>query len=400
MRTTKIKKCRLCHNKKLTKIHNFGNFYVSTFVNSKSSNTIKAPLSLVYCKKCELLQLEHSAPQEIMYKQYYWYKSGINQTMIKSLRDLSEEIKKIVKLSTKDIVLDIGANDGTLLKNFKKNISIGCEPAKNLKKDLKLNCKYQINDFWSINNYLKLSKKYNLKKAKVITAIGMFYDLEDPNKFINDAAMCLDDDGIFVAQLMCLQDMLKTNDMGNICHEHLEYYSYKSLKYLFESNGLKIYKISKNNVNGGSYRIYCKKNIKKSVIIKEKAGIKEIKQFVKRVEYNKLKTLKFINKEIKKNKKIFVYGASTKGNTILQYYNLNSNQINFAADRNPIKWGKYTVGSNIEIISEKSARKLNPDYFFILPWGFVKEFINREKKWLNRGGTFLVPFPNFRVIKK
>ncbi len=400
MKVIKIKKCRLCNNRKLEKIHNFGNFYVSTFLENKNVKPIMAPLSLVYCKVCKLLQLEHSAPQEIMYKQYYWYKSGINKTMIKSLKELSSEIKKFIKLKANDIILDIGANDGTLLKNFKKNITIGCEPAKNLKKDLKSNSKYQINDFWNRENYNKLAKSKKLTKAKVITAIGMFYDLEDPNKFIKDAADCLEDDGIFVAQLMCLQDMLETNDMGNICHEHLEYYSYESLKYLFENNGFKIFKIFKNNVNGGSYRIYCKKNINKSFRIKEKSGIIEIKKFIKRVEDNRIKTINFINKIIKDNKKIFVYGASTKGNTILQYYKLTSKHIKYAADRNPVKWGKYTVGSKIKIISEETARKLKPDYFFILPWGFIKEFKKREISWLKKGGVFIVPFPKLKIIKE
>ena len=399
MRTLKIKKCRLCKNDNLYKIHSFGKFYISTFIDKIESKNLKAPLSLVYCKKCELLQLEHSAPQELLYSQYYWYKSGVNKTMIDSLKELSNDIKKNVKINKNDVILDIGANDGTLLKNFSKYITVGCEPAKNLQKDLSNNCKFQINDFWNKKNYIKIANQKKFKKAKVITAIGMFYDLENPNKFIKDAAECLDDDGVFVAQLMCLQDMLKTNDIGNICHEHLEYYSYKSLKFLFENNGLKIFKISRNKVNGGSYRIYCKKNIRNSVKIKEKAGIKEIKLFVKRVEENKRKTINFIDNCYNNEKKIIVYGASTKGNTILQYYNLDSKKIIYAADRNPIKWGKYTVGSNIKIISEEKARKINPDYFFILPWGFVNEFISRENNWLKKGGIFIIPFPKLKLHK-
>ena len=227
----------------------------------------------------------------------------------------------------------------------------------------------------------------------------MFYDLEDPSEFIKHAADALDDDGIFVAQLMCSHSMFKTNDLGNICHEHLEYYSYNSLKYLFEKNGLKIFKISENKINGGSYRIYCKKNIKKSVIYKEKASFSEIIKFVKRVKYNKHKTLKFFRKNIKLGKKIFLYGASTKGNTLLQYYGLTNKEIPFAAERSKTKWGKYTIGSGVKIISEENARKLNPDYFFVMPYGFINEFLSREKKWLKKGGRFLLPYPKLKVIK-
>ena len=243
----------------------------------------------------------------------------------------------------------------------------------------------------------KIPSKY--QKLKVISAIGMFYDLEDPSEFIKHAADALDEDGIFVAQLMCSHSMFRTSDLGNICHEHLEYYSYNSLKYLFEKNGLKIFKMSENKINGGSYRIYCKKNIKKSIKFKEHTGYNEIIKFIKRVKQNKKMTLDFIKKNIKQGKKIFLYGASTKGNTLLQYYGLTNKEIPFAAERSKTKWGKYTVGSGVKIISEENARKLNPDYFFVMPYGFINEFLIREKNWLKRGGKFLLPYPKLKVIK-
>ena len=227
----------------------------------------------------------------------------------------------------------------------------------------------------------------------------MFYDLEDPSEFIRHAANSLDDDGIFVAQLMCSHSMFRTNDLGNICHEHLEYYSYKSLKYLFEKNGLKIFKISENEINGGSYRIYCKKNLKKSIKFKEKAGYNEILNFVKRVKKNKKMTVNFIKKMSKIGKKIFLYGASTKGNTLLQYYGLTNKEIPYAAERSKTKWGKYTIGSGVKIISEENARKLNPDYFFVMPYGFINEFLIREKNWLKKGGKFLLPYPKLKIVK-
>jgi len=398
-KTTKIKSCRLCKNIKLKKVYNFGNHYVSNFVNKNYIyRGIRAPLNLVYCKKCKLLQLEHSAPQEIMYKKFYWYKSGITKTMRDGLKELYQDIKKNCKLNPGDVVLDIGANDGTLLKYFKKDkiITIGCEPANNLKKELKKNCHYVINDFWDSKHLKKIPTKY--QKLKVISAIGMFYDLEDPSEFIKHAANALDEDGIFVAQLMCSQSMFKTNDLGNICHEHLEYYSYNSLKYLFEKNGLKIFKINENKINGGSYRIYCKKNIKKSIKYNEQTGYKEIIKFIKRVKKNRKITLSFIKEKTRLGKKIFLYGASTKGNTLLQYYGLTYKEIPYAAERTKVKWGKYTIGSGVKIISEEKARKLNPDYFFVMPYGFIDEFIKREKKWLKMGGKFILPYPKFKVV--
>ena len=247
-KTKKIHKCLLCENKKLKKIFSLGNLYVSNFVEkSKIKKGIRAPLKLLYCSNCELIQLSHIAPQEIMYKRFYWYRSGVTKTMREGLKDIFNDSLKFVKITKKDLVLDIGANDGTLLKYYKKkSITLGCEPAKNLQKELKKNCHYRMDNFWSFEEFLNTAQKFNLPNPKIITAIGMFYDLEDPNKFIRDAALSLHEEGIFVAQLMCLKSMVAQNDIGNICHEHIEFYSLKSLKYLFESNGLEIFRIEEN----------------------------------------------------------------------------------------------------------------------------------------------------------
>jgi hypothetical protein len=402
-KTKKIKFCRLCKSVNLKKIYNFGNFFVSNFVTKKEINKgIKAPLNLVHCKKCDLLQLSHSAPQEIMYKKFYWYRSSVTKLMRNALKNVFKSSIKFAKLKKNDFVLDIGANDGTLLKYFKekKINTIGCEPAKNLHKELEKNCDFVLRDFWSFEAFNKLMKENKiLKKPKLITAIGMFYDLENPGKFISDAAKCLDDNGIFIAQLMCLNSMIEKNDLGNICHEHLEFYSYKSLKYLFENNGFKIFKIEENDINGGSYRIFCKKNIKKSIMYKEKTTLKNIYKFFSRVEQNKLKTVNFIKREVGRKKKVFLYGASTKGNTLLQYYKLNNNLIPFAAERSPEKWGKYTIGTGIKIISEEQARKMKPDYYFVMPYAFISEFKKREKNWLKEGGKFILPYPKFKIVK-
>ncbi len=403
LKNKKVKKCLLCSNNKLSKMFDLGNFFVSNFVNKENitKGNIKCPLKLLYCKKCTLIQLSHIAPQELMYRRFYWYKSGVTKTMRDALKELFNSTLKHVKINNKDVVLDIGANDGTLLKYYKKKYTtIGCEPAKNLIKSLKKNCKYVMNNFWSYQNLFKLIKKNNLDKPKIITAIGMFYDLEDPNKFIKDAADSLHDKGIFVAQLMCLKSMIEKNDIGNICHEHIEFYSLKSLKFLFENNGLEIFRIEENEINGGSYRIYCRKYSKGSIKLK-KENIKFMMQkFVKRAKENKMKMIKFIKNQKKLNKTIYLYGASTKGNTLLQYYKLDSSDIPYAAERSPEKWDKYTVGSGIKIISENKARKLNPNYFLVTPWGFINEFIKRESNWLRKGGKFIVPFPKLKIIKK
>jgi NDP-4-keto-2,6-dideoxyhexose 3-C-methyltransferase len=399
----RVTNCLLCKNSKLKPIFDLGNLYVSNFVDKKNIlKGVKSPLNLLYCNNCTLIQLSHLAPQEIMYRRFYWYKSGVTKTMRMGLKELFIDCVKIAKLKKDDVVLDIGANDGTLLNYFKKKKikTVGCEPAKNLTKELKKNCNFLINNFWSKKELFKVLNKKKIEKPKLITAIGMFYDLEDPNKFIRDAADSLDDKGVFVAQLMSLKSMIEKNDLGNICHEHIEFYSFQSIKFLFENNGLEIFKISKNDINGGSYRFYCRKYKNGSIILPKENVLSMMKGFVERVKNNRTTTVNFIKKQIKKGKKIFLYGASTKGNTVLQYYGLNKKTIPYAAERTPFKWGKYTIGSGIKIISEKEAKEYKPDFFFVTPWGFIKEFIVREKNWLKNGGKFILPFPKMKIIGK
>jgi NDP-4-keto-2,6-dideoxyhexose 3-C-methyltransferase len=399
--TYQIKKCRLCNNADIKDIYSFGDLFVSNFtIDTDPSKYIKAPLVLTKCDNCDLIQLKHTAPQELLYSGFYWYRSSVTGTMISHLDNLVEDIHNEILLNDNDIVLDIGANDGTLLKAFskKKLVRIGCEPATNLQKDLKVNCEFQINDFWNFDKLNNILLDNNFHKPKVITAIGMFYDLEDPNKFIGDISKSLNDDGIFVAQLMCLSSMLEKNDLGNICHEHLEFYSYKSLKFMYEKNGLEIYKITENNINGGSYRIYARKYNSGSIEYKENTSDLDLKKFIANVNSSKDKVCDFISNENKKGKVTHIYGASTKGNTILQYFDLSNQLIPFAAERSPEKYGKYTVGSWIPIISEDESRKMKPDYYLVLPWAFLDEFLEREADWRKGGGKFIVPFPDFKII--
>jgi len=778
--------CRVCYSDKLTPVFSLGNLYVSNFIAKEDMHKqVKAPLDLIFCENCTLLQLKHTAPQELLYSGFYWYRSGVTETMKKALRDITTKIEKKAKLKEKDIVLDIGSNDGTLLRTYTipNLVSVGVEPAKNLADEGKKGLSHFINDFWTIQNY---NKAMNGKRAKVITAIGMFYDMEDPNQFIADIATALRDDGIFIAQLMCLKNMIDTNDVGNLCfkpdtiilgdnkimsdvtkgnfaigkngtlvkvnstmkraykgdmirikpkylqeivatpehpilivkkeflrnechqirdkigsykpewvnardmrrgdwvvvpklkhnkkissldltkhnridsrgyrngllefplteetawllgmyiaeghiggqkdnpyinftlhtkeksirsridtifsslgytistvypnnrksmevrvtcaalsraltewvgrgarnkmipdfimlapqkikksfiqglfegdgyikgkkihyhtsskvlalqvqllvasfggllgisyvkpykriirgkpvnskdswqlrgtspelsnlfdlnhktkkfrhvfpyhdyylvpvkqvskeyydgvvcnietsdhsylvsnavvhncHEHLEFYSFASLEFLFNKHGLDIFDIEINDINGGSYRVYARRkdsSVKQSPaaakrIAKVKESEKDLNkkeaflEFYNRLEENKKRCVDFIAAEKAKGKRIWVYGASTKGNTILQYYGLTDSVIDAASERSPEKWGRYTVGTMIKCVSEEEARKANPDYFLVLPYAFFNEMYEREAEWRAKGGKFIVPLPKFRIVK-
>lgn len=403
--------CRVCGSDKLSPLFSIGTQYVNNFIDREElKDCIQAPLEMVFCENCTLVQLKHTAPQELLYARFYWYKSGVTDTMRKALRDVTETVERMFPLEKGDVVLDIGSNDGTMLRTYTVPdlILVGVEPATNLAEEGKRGLTYFINDFWEHDKYYEVVGK----KAKIITALGMFYDMENPNQFIADSAKALTDDGVFIAQLMCLKSMLDQNDVGNICHEHLEYYSFSSLEYLFNKNGLEIIDIEINDVNGGSYRIYARKQ---GATVKPSRGasdrIKSIKEeekkfsdkqvyqeFFARLEKNKKKCVNFIKQEISHGKKVWIYGASTKGNVILQYYGLDHTMIEAASEKSPWKWGKYTVGTMIPCVSEEEARKAQPDYFLVLPYAFFDEFYEREKKWRQKGGKFIVPLPEFRVV--
>ena len=401
IKTIEHNKCRLCDNQSLEFIFSIGNQYINDFVTEDRINKgRRAPLDIVYCAQCDLTQLKHTAPQDLLYSRQYWYRSGVTDTMKRELKDIVDDVINRVDFNAEDIVLDIGANDGTMLEYFPDiTTTVGCEPANNLVQELSSRCDIVIHDFWSEAAYLDSLKDIHNKKAKVVCAIGMFYDLDDPISFVSDIEKVLDDDGIFVAQLMTLAPMLEKNDLGNICHEHIEFYSYKSLVYMYEKCGLEITDISENNVNGGSHRIFARKYRNGSIDYSEQTGKEDLLDFKKRIDKIKEQCLNFLETAKKEGKTTHVYGASTKGNVILQYFDIDTNLIEYAAERSPEKYGRYTVGSWIPIISEDESRNIQPDYYFVLPWAFFDEMYKRESEWRSKGGKFIVPFPDFRVVE-
>lgn len=401
--------CRVCGSGQLEFLFSFGYQYLNNFVEpGKQHDALRYPLELERCQHCTLVQLRHTAPQDLLYSRHYWYRSGVTDTMRNSLSEVVSSVLGCVPLAPDSVVLDIGSNDGTLLRQYGGLINtVGVEPATNLAEEGARGVKTFINDFWSSEVYYK----HVQQPAMVVTALGMFYDLEHPNKFIGDITKVLHPEGVFVSQLMCLKQTLAQGDLGNLAHEHLEFYTLKSLHYLFSRNGLRIFDIQENDVNGGSYRIFaCHKSNTRQTL----DGVKRVFQAYKseehlekfdafmnfywRVKANAAKVRNFILEKKEEGARIWVYGASTKGNVLLQYYGLDHNIIEGAADRSPEKWGKVTIGTGIPIYSEEEARKADPDYFLVLPYAFLPEFLEREKDWHDRGGKFIVPLSEFKVL--
>jgi len=414
---TNIKKCRVCGHQNLINILSLGKINVVGFT-TRAKKPIAIPLDLALCPKCHLLQLKQTTNPNLLWNAEYGYQSGINNTMKRELKSIINKAEHIIKLKKGDIVIDIGCNDGTLLNFYSKKqiYRVGYDPSHNVISIAhKLLEKYGedrtilIPNFFSKEPFLKKFKK----KAKIITAIAMFYDLDKPNKFLRDVYKCMDNEGMFIIQQNYLLGMLEQNAFDNILHEHLGYYSLTSLKYLMNKNNFEIFDVSKNNINGGSFRTYIRKKgakvssknglsrVKKMLSLEQKSGLINTKtyfNFAKNVNLLGKKLKDFIQSEVKKSKTVYVYGASTRGNTLLSYYKIDNKLITAAAERNPFKWGKITSGTNIPIISEEEARAQNPDYFLALPWYFKNEFLKREKEFLKRGGKFIFPLPKLEVV--
>jgi len=402
-----------------------GELYVSDFLTDISSDyegRQKDCLTLVMDEQIGAARLTQAVDPDKMYGTY-WYRSGTNASMTNQLKNIAEEVSSRVRYSKDDLWLDIACNDGTMF-NFipEEFIKIGIDPVE----DSFLEFSSQladvvVQDYFSQAAYQRTG--YGNKQCKVITTIAMFYDLDDPTDFIEDVKKILDDNGVWVIQISYTPLMLKQMAFDNICHEHVYYHSLSSIKKLMEPHGFKIVDCSLNDTNGGSCRIYLQKDIAKETSFgttplrdvcnfrvksllayeKEHMDISDPKvwfDFYEKLEKMKSQTVDFIRSETAKGKTVYGYGASTKGNTLLQYYGLTTDDIIAIAERSPQKFGKFVVGTNIPIISEKEMRAATPDYLLVLPWHFIKEFVERELDFLNNGGKFIVPCPEFEIIGK
>jgi len=388
-----------------------GKQYVNNFVDpGREHEGPVVPIELALCRKCSLVQALYTAPNDLLYRRFYWYRSGVTQTMRNALAEIAKEAAKRANLQSGDVALDIGSNDGTLLRSYEVPglFTVGVEPAENLMEEGARGVGTLISDFWDYRTYWR----YVGMPAKVVTAIGMFYDLENPNQFIADIAKALAPDGLFIAQLMCLANMIELADVGNLAHEHLEYYSLKSLRCLLGRHGLEMFDVEKNNVNGSSYRLYIRhigapveppRGAEERLRMAEDAekGLDDPEFYQKwftKIERNKLACVDFIRGVREDDLHVWAYGMSTKGNVILQFYGLDNSLIEAGAERSPEKYGKVTIGTGIPICSEERFRSAQPDYALVLPYAFIDEFVEREADWRASGGKFLVPLPSFRIV--
>jgi hypothetical protein len=406
----KINFCRNCKCKKIKKLFSLGNLNYSGKFPLKDQKIPSTTLTLVMCNDCKLVQLQEKFSLKYLYNEDYGYRTGINKTMKSHVKKVVNYLSNKVHLNKNDNVLDIASNDGTLLKNYKKNIiKWGIDPIihKKFVNNYK-NIHYTLSNFFNYNSIIKINSKVQFK---IITALSVFYDLEDPNIFLNDVKKLLHKNGIFYLEFADLKLILQKKMFDTICHEHLEYYSVNFIFHLLKKHNLRIFDHHYNSINGGSssYLIchedakFQSNNKKIDRILKEekRIGVEKVETYIKfkkDIDILGKNLNNIVSKILKKKKIIHGYAASTKGNILLQYYNLNSKKIKFISDRNSQKFGLITPGTNIPIISEKKSRSLKPDYYLVLAWHFKKEILNRENKIRMKGTKFIFPLPKIEIL--
>jgi len=370
----------------------------------------KGPLELVWCPDSGLLQLKHSYSLSEMYGENYGYRSGLNASMVAHLQGKVRGLERNYGPSVGDWVLDIGSNDGTLLKAYESAgiRRIGMDPTADKFREFYPADIQVVTDFFSASRFLDATGN---RQAKIVTSIAMFYDLEDPGAFVGDIARALAPEGVWHFEQSYMPSMLRTNSYDTVCHEHLEYYSLRVIHKLLAQHGLRIVNVQMNSVNGGSVAVtacHDSASIASARPIidwmlrqEENWGLdtpKPYRQFEERVFKHRADLQRLVHSLVEDGKRVLGYGASTKGNVLLQFCRFGRDQIPAIADVNPDKFGAWTPGTHIPIMSEAEAKAMRPDYFLVLPWHFKDAIVNREKDYLAAGGKLIFPLPEIEIV--
>jgi hypothetical protein len=411
-----IKCCRICGNRDLDIILEMENMALTgVFPKNKEEKVPSGPMTLVKCREssnsdfCGLVQLRETYDPSLMYGQNYGYRSGLNKSMVNHLNNKVKNILNQITLNQGDIVIDIGSNDSTLLQAYQsdKATLVGFDPTGEKFREYYPSNITLIVDFFTSKTFKNIFKN---KKAKIITSIAMFYDLDEPLTFVREIFDILSEDGVWIFEQSYLPSMLEADSFDTICHEHQEYYRLKEIDWMMKKVGFKIIDVEFNQINGGSFSITVAKSKfpkqetpELAIFLEEenKKGFstnKPYDDFRERIYEFKLKIRQLLDKLHEEKKLTLGYGASTKGNVLLQFAGITSQDIPYIGEVNKDKFGSYTPGTLIPIIPEEEAREMNPDYFFVFPWHFKEFILNKEKLNKDKKVPLIFPLPSIEII--
>jgi hypothetical protein len=405
-----IDRCRASGSKHLIPVLSLGHQALTgVFPRSREEPVTVGPLELVWCPESGLLQLAHSYDPDEMYGENYGYRSGLNQSMVRHLTNKVRLLERFAGLTSGDAVLDIGSNDCTSLKAYSVEglTRIGIDPTGEKFRSYYPDSVQLVADFFSAKNYRAVTSK----RAKIVTSISMFYDLGDPTQFAREVAEILEPDGIWHLEQSYMPSMLRLCSYDTICHEHLEYYSLRALQNILNAAGLDILDVEMNAVNGGSFAVtaahHASPRPRNAAVVnwmlqqEDRMGLgtpAPFRDFEHRVFRHREDLTRLLRALKDDGKRILGYGASTKGNVVLQFCGIGPELVEAIAEVNEDKFGSFTPGTHIPIISEPEARAMKPDYFLVLPWHFKEGIIAREQQFLADGGKFIFPFPEIEII--
>lgn len=406
--------CLICKSKKLIKYLDLGRTaLVNSYLTKEELNKpeLRVLLEVYYCQNCHLCQLLHIIDKNLLFTKYAYFSSTSPQS-VQHFDQYAQEVVKRFPAQAKKLVLEIASNDGVLLKPLKARGAkvLGIDPAKNVAEVANKEGIETIPDFFNKNTARKILQKYG--KAGIITANNVLAHTDDIHNILEGVKQLLDKRGVFIFQVKYLGDLLTRNEFDTTYHEHISYFSLAPLIFLLEKHGLKIFDVKRVEPEGGSLRVYASHApllfpVRKSVnsfLKKECAqGLNRLQtylDFTKRPEMVKEKLCKMLTGLKRQGKKIAGYGASGKGNTLLQYCEITPEILDYITDNTPSKQGKYTPGTHIPIVPPTQLRKDTPDYILLLAWNYADDIIKREKWFLEQGGKFIIPIPEPKIIQR
>ena len=409
-RYVEIESCRVSKKNDLVSFLNLGSQKLTGVFPRPNEEIDSGPLELVWSPSSNLVQLKHTFEPTEMYGDNYGYRSGLNNSMVQHLISKANYLIELSNLEPGDVVVDIGSNDCTTLKSFPNYTKrIGIDPTiKKFSQYYPEEIPY-VADFFSKESYRSVEKD---KNAKLVMSIACFYDLDDPVTFVKDICSILTDDGMWHFEQAYLPLTLRSSSYDTACHEHIEYYSMLSVQNILERAGMKIVDVTLNDVNGGSFAVTACKDTNTSIKVNDvvinwlideeyKMGLHTIKpyyEFAERAYEHRDSIVNLVRSLRADGKTIYGYGASTKGNVLLQWCGFTSDDITAIGEVNSDKFGCVTPGTGIPIISEEEVKASNPDYMIVLPWHFKNGIIQREKDFMKSGGNFIFPLPYIQII--
>ena len=404
--------CRGCGSRDLRKFLSLGPTPLANSFLRKSDEFATEesfPLDVHFCEQCSLVQLVDVIDPEVLFRDYI-YVTGTSDTMAAHNLEYAREVSELLGLAAGDLVTEIASNDGSLLKCFQPYgvRTVGVEPAVNLAKQAGDAGVETVNAFFNSETAAEVRKAYG--PARAVIGNNVLAHVDDTRDFLSGCAELIDDRGLVIIEAPYLRDLLDKLEYDTIYHEHLCYFSVSALMVLAEKAGLSIVRVDRKPVHGGSLRIYAARRSSQpehapevvAMADQERAlgltSLERYRQLAAGVEANRRALVGLLESLRAEGRSIAGYGAPAKGNTLLNYCRIGTDLVPYTVDKNPMKVRLYTPGMHIPVLPVSTLLERQPDYVLVLAWNFAEEIMAQQQEYRRRGGRFIIPVPEPRVV--